>query len=189
MRSVPEFQTGTFWDALLPVKIHQINFAYLPVEDRLLFRFNTSYKAEFRLILTRAMSIRMLSQMESIVQINLEREYPAIVEDSRRAVGDFKREAAIEKSDYQTPYSPEAVTYPVGEQPLLVIGLTLGVAEGVPSMGFQLASNQTLSIALDHDLAQAINKLIRDNLANLDWGIGAPGAEAVGGETHKGVVH
>ena len=164
----------------------------MPVEDRLLFRFNTSDRAEFRLILTRAMSIRMLGQMESIIQTQIEREYPAIVEDYRRAVEDIKRDAAIGKSDYRTPYSSAAATYPIGDQPLLVTGLVLGVADGIPSLGFQLSTNQTLSISLDYDLAHAINKLFRDNVASIDWGILAAdktGVVTVGGETHKAVVH
>lgn len=84
--------------------------------------------------------------MESIIKLNLEREYPVIVEDSLRAVGEFKRDAAIGNADYQTPYSTVAATYPIGAQPLLVTGLELGVADGIPSLGFQLSSNQTLNI-------------------------------------------
>ena len=153
------------------MNIHQINFSYMPVEDRVLFRFNTSDSAEFRLILTRAISIKVLAQLESIIRINLEREYPAIAEDSLRAVGEFKRDEVIEKSDYRTPFSSSAVTYPIGEQPLLVTGLVTSVVDGALLLGFQLPTNQTLNISLDHNLALAINKLFRDNLATIDWAI------------------
>ncbi len=164
----------------------------MPVEDRLLFRFNTSDRAEFGLILTRAMSIRLLAQMEAIIKLNLEREYPVIVEDSLRAVGEFKRDAAIGNADYRTPYSTAAATYPIGTQALLVTGLERGMADGIPTLGFKLSSNQTLNLSLDHDLAQAINKLFRYNVAGLDWGIFAvdqAGAAAAGGDTRKAVVH
>lgn len=174
------------------MKIHQINFAYMPVEDRMLFRFNTSDNAEFRLILTRAMSINLLTQMKAIIQINLEREYPAVVEDSLRALGDFKRESAIKNSDYQTPYSSQIATYPIGEQPLLVIGLAMSVVNGAPSLGFQLPTNQTLNISLDHDLSQAINKLFIDNLAAVNWGIlfnSRADSTGFSSELDKAVVH
>jgi hypothetical protein len=174
------------------MKIHQISFAYMPIEDRMLFRFNTSDSAEFRLILTRAMSINLLSQIESIIQINLEREYPAVVEDSLRALGDFKRDSAIKNSDYQTPFSSEVATYPIGEQPLLVTGLALSTVDGAPSLGFQLPTNQTLNISLDHDLAQAIKKLFRDNLSAINWGIifnGQADSAGFSSEINRVMVH
>lgn len=189
---MPASQAATLFDIRLTMKIHQINFAYMPVEDRVLFRFNTSDSAEFRLILTRAMSIRVLAQIESIIQINLEREYPAILEDSLRAVGDFKRDTVIENSDYKTPFASSATTYPIGEQALLVTGLLMSVVDGAPLLGFQLPTNQTVSISLDHNLSLAIDKLFRDNLAAIDWGIvpvGKADSTGLGNAIDKTVVH
>lgn len=121
--------------------------------------------------MTRAISIKVLAQLESIIRINLEREYPAIAQESLRAVGEFKRNEVIEKSDYRTPFSSSAATYPIGEQPLLVTGLVTNVVDGALLLGFQLPTNQTLNLSLDHHLALAINKLFRDNLSAIDWGI------------------
>lgn len=174
------------------MKIHQINLAYIPAEDRLLFRFNTSDKAEFRLLLTRAMSIRMLAEIDSVIHINLGREYPAIVQDSLRAVEDFRREAVVNAADFKTEFSAEVLVYPIGEQPILVIGLILNTSAAVPSLGFQLSNNQILTLSFDHDLAQAVSKLFRDNLSTVDWGIARLAtnvADMSSDETRSSVVH
>ncbi len=71
------------------MEISQVNFSYSPLEDRLLFRFNTLNKTEFRMWLTRAMSIKLLGQLHRVARINLLREQPGLLEAAMGAVEEF----------------------------------------------------------------------------------------------------
>ena len=107
------------------VRINQVNFSYSPVEDRLLFRFNTLNKTEFRMWLTRAMSIKLLGQLHTVVKVNFLREQPGLIAVAMQTIGEFRREAVLAKADYVQSFSSEAEVFPLGLQPILVTDIVM----------------------------------------------------------------
>lgn len=154
------------------MKINQVNFSYSQLEDRLLFRFNTLDKTEFRMWLTRAMSVRLLGQLHQVVRIDLLRERPGLVALDMDAVVKFRREAALVKADYVQSFSSEAVIFPLGQQPILVTDVVMDSSKLVSVVTFQLAVGQGVSLSLNHDLGLAISKLLADVIDGLDWAVG-----------------
>jgi len=154
------------------VKINQVNFSYSPLEDRLLFRFNTLNKTEFRMWLTRAMSIKLLGQLYQVAEVNLMRERPGLGVVAMRTVGEFRREVVLAKADYVQPFSSGAEIFPLGSQPILVTDVVMDSSRAVSVVTFQLAGGQGVNLSLDHDLGIAISKLLSDVLDGVDWGLG-----------------
>jgi hypothetical protein len=159
------------------VKINQVNFTYSPLEDRLLFRLNTLNKVEFRMWLTRAMSFKLLGFLNQAVKQSIAREEPTLPPTTLDTVGEFRREAAIAKADYASAFSPEAQTFPLGPNAVLVAGIVVDSGKPAPVLIFKLAQGQEVNISLDHDLGAAVSKLLTTVLESLDWG-SAPKAPA-----------
>jgi len=155
-----------------PVKINQVNFSYSPLEDRLLFRFNTLSKAEFRMWLTRAMSIRLLGQLNEVVKVSLLREQAGAVVVAIEAIGEFRREAVLAKADYVQPFSTGVEVFPLGPQPILVTDIVMDSSQPVSVVIFQMAIGQALNLSIDHDLGVAIRNLLSKVVDGLDWGLG-----------------
>jgi hypothetical protein len=152
------------------VKINQVNFTYSPLEDRLLFRLNTTSKVEFRMWLTRAMSLKLLGFLNQAVKQSIAREQPAMPASALDTLGEFRREAAIAKADYESAFSPEAQAFPLGPNAVLVAGIVVDSGKPAPVLIFKLATGQEVNISLDHDLGAAISKLLTTVLESLDWG-------------------
>lgn len=154
------------------MKINQINFSYVVLEDRLLFRVNTTDKTECRMWLTRAMSIRLSELLNQTVKINLQQMQPDLAQPAIQAMEEFQREAVISRADYQTSFTSEGATFPLGEQPLLVAAIILDNSTAVPALAFQLVGGQRLNLAIDYKLGMAVGKLLADVLQRTsDWGL------------------
>jgi len=154
------------------MKINQINLNYSLSEDRLLFRLNTHDKTEFRMWLTRAMSIKLLGLLNQAVTINLGHERRDLAQPAIEAVAEFRREAVLAEADYKTDFVSAGAVYPLGEQPILVTDVTLDSARPAPELGFQLAVKQVVNLSLDYQLGLSISKLLSDVLSGVNWGIG-----------------
>jgi hypothetical protein len=154
------------------VEINQVNFSYSPLEDRLLFRFNTLNKTEFRMWLTRAMGIKMLGQLHRVVKINLWREQPGLAAIAMKTVEEFRREAVLSKADYVQSFSSDAEIFPLGSLPVLVTDIIMDSSEPISVVTFQLVVGQDVCLSLNHDLGISISKLLSDVMDGLDWGLG-----------------
>ena len=154
------------------MKINQVNFSYNQLEDRLLFRFNTQDKTEFRMWLTRAMSIRLLEQLHRVAKTSLLREAPGVMAVDMDALMEFRREAVLARADYAQSFSAEAELFPLGAQPLLVTDVVVDMTNPVSVVTFQLTSGQAVNLSVNHDLGFAIGKLLSNVTGGLDWGMG-----------------
>jgi hypothetical protein len=174
------------------VKINQVNFSYSPFEDRLLFRFNTLNKNEFRMWLTRAMCIRFLAQLHQVAKVNLLREQPGLGFSAIETVGEFRRAAVLAKADFVQSFASGAEIFPLGLQPVLVTNIIMNFTGPVSVVTFQLAVGQEINLSLNHDLGVAIGKLLSDVLDGVDWGFGMAkelSAAGVGNLSEKMMLH
>ena len=174
------------------MKINQVNFSFVPMEDRLLFKFNTLNKNEFRMWLTRAMSIKLLIQLNCAAKINILREQTVFGTVNMEAIGEFRREAVLAKADFVQSFSSEAEIFPLGLQPILVTDIIMDSSKSVSVVTFCLAAAREVNLSLNQDLGVAIGKLLSDVLDGLDWGLGItkelPGV-GLGGLGEKRMLH
>jgi hypothetical protein len=152
------------------VKINQVNFSYSSLEDRLLFRLNTLDKVEFRMWLTRALSLKLLGQLHQAARASLKREQPDMAQPAMQTVEEFRRDAALARADYEKSFSSEAQTFPLGAQALLVADILMDASKPAPVVTFRLANGQEINISLDYDLGVAIGRLLSNVVDGLDWG-------------------
>lgn len=136
--------------------IKQFNGNYILAEDRLMFRFNTDEGTEFRLWLTRFITLNLLQGIEQLTHLALERSHNKEV---AQAVHEFQEEGVKQTANLNDPYQ-EANQLPLGTHPVLVTGLNLSEAENIFSIDFQLIGGQNLNIKLPTSTVQSMALLL-----------------------------
>jgi len=150
----------------------QLNLAFLPIEDRLLLRIASGAsgrKEEYRLLLTRRL-VRLLWDAltrlaESYVLLN-----PHIPPEGKGACLQFQQTAALSQADFETPYTSEKVTAPLGPAPLLIYKFqaSSGPKESrIISLG--ATTGQVINLTLSLQLIHSFRKLLADMNREAGW--------------------
>ena len=132
------------------MSIKQFNGTYLMQEDRILFRFNTSDQAEYRLWLTRRTTLFILAAVSHLLAKKLEQSYSP---DAAKALNEFEKQAILDaaKSEQSASTSYEGgLNFPLGFDPILVLDVTCALTKN----GEKLAQLSDLKEGeIDQDLS------------------------------------
>lgn len=148
--------------------IKQFNGSWSALEDRLMFRFNTSDSAEYRLWLTRHIAGALIQGSQHLVTQVLEKKHEP---EAARAIQEFQHQALKQKTDFRAPYH-QAPKLPLGPLPVLVVGLAMKQEGDLMSIDFQLLSKQNLNLKLTISMLQGMILLIDQLQAKANWGVG-----------------
>ncbi len=147
--------------------ITQLNAMYIPDEDRVLFRFNTADGNEFRLWLTRAMVRLTLGGLTGLMT----KAQVSSVQDMQqaKAIADFKQEVINHQTTF-TEFQP-AQSLPLGDAPILVIRLHLGLEGKTYLVAFDLANQKTITLKLDESLVGKMSLLLNAIQEKAAWNL------------------
>jgi hypothetical protein len=151
------------------MSIQQFNGEWVAQEDRVLFRFNTSTGEEFSFWLTRMM-LRGLSQGAQHVAVKaLEKTHAPQV---AQAVQSFQQQAVAQQANFNDAYKP-APQKPLGEAPLLVIGLVINPQDdGQTAIELQLITKNSVNLKLPPHVLQIMMTLLNKLQEKAGWGVG-----------------
>jgi hypothetical protein len=161
------------------MNIHQLSVTYVPEQDRILARVNTTAGEEMRLWLTRRLMLGLwplLSKVMSGHVLRLEAagsSLEAAGDELKTMLADFRKQEFLQSADFDTPYQENQPTLPLGQEPLLVTDvdasplpsgrLRLSFNENAPALGgtaqprrFQMEMEPRLMQGLMHLLEQAV---------------------------------
>ncbi len=176
------------------MKIHQLNVQYLPEQDRLLARVNTTTGLEFRLWLTRRLTIALLPMLRKVSGDQLQRVVdaepvePGITPKDpkvRELLAEFKKEQALQQADFKTLYKAPAPDAPTDE-PLLVSEVQMTpLSNGQVEVKFSAkvpepAKSRELKMALDAKMMQGLQHLLEKSVRDAAWG--QPPLASAGGD-------
>ena len=159
------------------MNIHQMSVQYDERQDRLSLRMSNQDNQEFRLWLTRAMTLRLLPHLQASV-VRLEARDPQVMATDTTAqqmLADLKREKFLEKADFSTPFVSENRNLPLGETPMLVTDVQLTLHNsGSLILLFQDKSGDSASGAscefnLRAALLHGLLHLIEQSLKKAQW--------------------
>lgn len=129
------------------MNIHQLSVTYLPEQDRILARVNTTAGEEMRLWLTRRLMVGLwplLSKAMSSHLLRLEAagtSLDAADDDMKKMLADFRKEEFMQHADFETPYDEKKQTLPLGQEPLMVTDVD---AAPLPTGRLRLSFNEHL---------------------------------------------
>lgn len=161
------------------MNIHQVSVIYHPEQDRLLVRISSQDSEEFRLWLTRRLTLALMPGLTKTAAEQLTRETPssglAAAPDiqRQRIVENFRKEALTYENDFKTPYQAKDAALPMGKEPLLVTEvkmallksgkLQLAFIEKLPEPG------RNVRIAINTQLTQGLLQLLNKCLKKSQW--------------------
>lgn len=108
------------------MQIHQMSVTYLPEQDRILMRVNTTEGEEMRMWLTRRLMVGLwplLSKLLTEHLLKLESAGASLAganPELKKMLAEFRKEEFLQHADFDTPYKEGQGTLPLGEEPLLV---------------------------------------------------------------------
>jgi hypothetical protein len=160
------------------MQIHQMSVTYLPEQDRILMRINTTEGEEMRMWLTRRLMVGLWPLLTKLLTehlLKLESAGASLAganPELKKMLADFRKEEFLQHADFDTPYKEGQASLPLGEEPLLVTDvdatplangpLKLNFNERTPTSGdskprsFQMEMQPKLMQGLMHLLDQAM---------------------------------
>ena len=163
------------------MNIHQLSVTYLPEQDRILARVNTTAGEEMRLWLTRRLLVGLwplLSRLLAEHLLKLEAAGSSLAaadEDLKKMLADFRREEFLQQADFDTPYHDKQHRLPLGDEPLLVTDVD---ASPLPNGRLRLSFNErplntgeprSFQMEMEPKLMQGLMHLLEQALAQSQW--------------------
>ena len=151
-------------------RIHQLQVAYAPGEDRLLLRVNTQRREEFRFWLTR----RFIKRFWPGLRKSLEKRPGFDVSNdpaARTAMMQFMHDHAVSQADFNTEYQAQTgETTPLGTAPVLVTRARIQ-PKGLQThlLSFHPENGPGIEVAMDPHLLHSFCKLLADAVSQADW--------------------
>ena len=161
------------------MNVHQLSISYLPEQDRILARVNTSENKELQFWVTRRLALGLMPVMERIQTEHAALQGgPATAQlaaadpIAKKAIADFQRNETLRGADFSTPYNAPPVNEPLFGGPLLITDINIApldggrlrlnciekLSENPQQRTFELALSQTLAHAFMHLLDLAVVK-------------------------------
>jgi hypothetical protein len=127
------------------MNIHQLSVTYVPEQDRILARINTTAGEEMRLWLTRRLMVGLWPLLSKVMTEHLLRleaagsSLNAADDELKKMLADFRKQEFLQNADFDTPYQDNQPNLPLGEEPLLVTDVD---ASPLPSGRLRLSFNE-----------------------------------------------
>ncbi len=173
------------------MQVHQLSFNYVPTQDRILARINTTAGEELRVWLTRRLCLNLWPSLNKSVAEHVTRQRgakglaqsPLATADdmTRQMMADFERHESLQNADFKTPYKAQPSLLPLGDDPLLVTQIKITPLDsGALQLDFQeKLSGQTTSRGFKMDMVSetlhGFVHLLDQALARSGW-LGDPAA-------------
>lgn len=171
------------------MNIHQLSVTYLPEQDRILARVNTTAGEEMRLWFTRRLMVGLwplLSKAMSSHLLRLEAagtSLDAADDEMKKMLADFRKQEFMQHADFETPYDESKQTLPLGHEPLMVTDvdaaplptgrLRLSFNENLPPKavvaGEKPAEPRRFQMEMEPRLMQGLLHLLEQALAQSRW--------------------
>jgi hypothetical protein len=150
------------------MSIKQFNGEWVAREDRVRFRFNTSEGEDYSFWLTRRIVQGLIAGTQHTAVKTLEKAHAPVV---AQAVQAFQQQAVAQQANFQKDYEA-APQKPLGEEPLLVIGLVISQQDEQTSVEFQLSTGQSAHIQMSLHVVQIMVTLLNKLQETAQWGVG-----------------
>lgn len=152
-------------------KIHQIQFQYQSIEDRILLKINTTTKEEFLFLLTR----RFVSLLYPILT-KMSYGHESVVnhqnEEIRNEIISLQQEAVMQRTNTSTVYESIELSHPLGAQPILLAKISTASNNKGQQLTLEPAKGQGISFTVDYNLVHVLRHMLLDSLEKTEWQLG-----------------
>jgi hypothetical protein len=163
------------------MQIHQMSVTYLPEQDRILMRVNTTEGEEMRMWLTRRLMVGLwplLSKLLTEHLLKLESAGASLAganPELKKMLAEFRKEEFLQHADFDTPYQEGQGRQPV-EEPLLVTDVdATPLANGPLRLNFNerppngASKPRSFQMEMQPKLMQGLMHLLDQALLQSQW--------------------
>ena len=150
-------------------KLHQFQMAFVAEQDRMLLRISTRDKAELRLWMTRRVVRLLWDALLKMIEVGPEEDAP-IEAKKREAILHFEHQSAVEQTDFETPFQEAAVSYPLGEEGVLVASMQISRRpRGACTLKLSPKHGKGITMNLDDKLMHSFMEMLIDSSKRAEW--------------------
>jgi len=146
------------------MSLSQMNAGYDSLEDRILFRLNTTSGEEYRFFLTRRITFQLVGGAEAKIIEILERDHG---KKTAQAIAEFKQEAATRQTNFNVEFK-KTEHFPLGATPLLVMFVDW-VFDKQIKIKLGLKDGRVLSLNLSESLLRSMSMLLQRMIQQAKW--------------------
>jgi len=152
-------------------RIHQMQMSFSPLEDRIIFRMNTSTHQEYLFWFTRRYTKLLWRAVQDMLEHSVQQAIPATLEPQvRQALQSFEHQKALVGADFSTQYQSSAkMAHPLGEAPVLLSKIRLKPGEDVQTLCLHPEQGQGIELAMNEQLLHSFANLLVKTLHVTDW--------------------
>jgi len=164
------------------MQIHQMSVTYLPEQDRILMRVNTTEEEEMRMWLTRRLMVGLWPLLTKLLTEHLLKleaggaTLSGANPELKKMLADFRKEEFLQHADFDTPYKEGQPNLPLGEEPLLVTDVDASpLTAGPLRLNFNErppqgdAKPRTFQMEMQPKLMQGLMHLLDQALLQSQW--------------------
>lgn len=148
--------------------IQQFNANWHPIEDRIIFRFNTDIGDEYRLWLSRFWVCKFFQIALKQMELKANRHHNS---NDGSLIQDFERASVKNKIKKTSGKFISGKNFPLGENPLLAVGVTILKKDLAMSLRIKLISGQNLNLPVNLELLKSMVFFLETSQEKAGWGI------------------
>jgi hypothetical protein len=157
--------------------IHQMQLAYDQRADRLLWQLRTRDGAVVGVWLTRRMVARLWPPFQQwVMQVPLQQTVQSgsiVLPQAREMLAEVARQRPLPGTDFRAPFDAQAVSRPLGPEPLLPDQIELMPLPPAQGKGLQIrireAGGRSLELGLSEEMSTALMRLMESAIAASAW--------------------
>ncbi len=146
------------------MSLSQLNAGYDVREDRIVLRVNTKTGEEYRLFLTRRITLQLVAFSQQQLVDLLARDHGP---QAARAIADFRQDAAQQQTDFNVAFKV-AQHYPLGLDPKLVVSFQ-GLLAPRLQLKLGLKEGTVLTLPLDEATLRSLCLLLERTVGLTQW--------------------
>ena len=150
------------------MSVKQFSAVYSPIEDRIVFGFNTTEGELYSFFLTRTIAKSLLDQSDLTVEQSLSGQHN---ERSSKLISEFQKEGLKKQINFEQKFDGGEIT-PLGKIPILVSQITLDLKTEKVVISLTLITDQLVSFQVEPVQLQALSLLIEKLANQAFWLIG-----------------
>lgn len=167
------------------MQVRQLSATYLGEQDRILVRINTTEAEEWRVWLTRRLTLTLWPLLNQVLVDQLVKLEASVTSgaaadgDMKKMLADFRKNEFLQQADFDTPYEGAEARLPLGDEPLLVTDVNITpLAASRVALEFiekppAQATPRSFVLELEPRLMQGFLHLVDQALRHADWQVPA----------------
>ncbi len=150
--------------------LSQMQVLYLPEEDRILFRINSTSGEEFRFWLTRRYTLLLINVLKDYADKDPDVS-AQLSPAGKRAVEEFKQEQRLSDANFTQQFAEESNSYPLGELTQLAFKLSFSFKDTSLQLSIQPKEGRGINFVINQEINASLIQLLKTAAEKGDWGL------------------